>query len=984
MRLSSIFSLALTLSFLSIPINARAQQQTYTIHRIAGGGLPQNIPATSLGIGSPTGIAVDGAGRVYIALGAYAMVVRLDTNGMLTVVAGDGIPGYGGDGGLATNAELYLPAGLALDKAGNLYISEYLNCTVRKVTNGIISTVAGMVRNCGNSGDAGPATSATLNGPTGIAVDDQGALYISDTNWLEVRKVSDGIITTFAGGGLSSADGIPATAGAIIAPAGLAIDSAGDLYIAEFTSGCVRKVSHGLIYTVVAACNGDNYYDGDGGLATAAHLNGPLGLAFDNAGDLFIEDAGNNLIRKVSGGIITTFAGNGIQGDSGDGGLATRASFQFTIAPCDPSGDCYSAPYGAIGVDPAGKLIIADIWNYVVREVSPQTGRVTRIVGNGSLGYESAADTASGAPGLNTQLAFPTGIAVSPGGDLYIADPGSSRVWRVSNGTITRFAGNGTQGESGDGGAAIDTQLNWPVSLAVDSMGNVYIGEAGYENGFNGGLAHCRVRVVSNGVISTVAGDGRSENTGDGGAAPGAGIGVPGGLAFDQTGVLYIAAGDRVRKISNGIITSVAGGGGPPPGTIGDGGLATNAVVYATSVAVDTAGNLYIVDTNPGSICSAPPCSMLIRKIANGIIKTVAGGGAAPNAVPASVGDYGPATSAFLCDTSSVVADASGNLYIADTCDGFLGSRVRKVSAGLITSIAGGGLSYDGQALAANLNVPMSLAIDNSGGLYISDTYDYVVSALVPDADSSTGIVEFDILSAASYATGSFAAESLASLYGQNLATGTVSAASLPLPTSLAGVRVAVVDSTFIPRTAPLLYADENQVNFEIPAGTVQGPAYVQVTLSDGSVTATPIGITSISPGIFSLNDSGLAAAWVLRVSADGTQSLEPVYEVQNGVVVPKPIDLGPVTDRVYLEIYGTGIRGASEVNDSVSVTMGGVSAVVSYAGPQGTLVGVDQVNAEIPRSLAGAGEISVVLSPGPSYNPSYAVQSNVVHISIL
>lgn len=573
---------------------------------------------------------------------------------------------------------------------------------------------------------------------------------------------------------------------------------------------------------------------------------------------------------------------------------------------------------------------------------------------------------------------------MSPTGDLYIADPGNSRVWRVADGIITRFAGNGTQGESGDGGAATDAQLNWPVSLAIDSMGNVYIGEAGFAGIAEPSLAHCRIRVVSDGVISTVAGDDQSENTGDGGAATGAGIGVPGGLAFDRMGVLYVAAGDRVRKISNGIITSVAGGGAPPPGSIGDGGLATNALVSASSVAVDTAGNLYIVDSIWVDICSAPPCSTLIRKISNGIIQTVAGGVAAPNAVPASVGDYGPATSAFLCDTSSVVVDAAGNLYVADTCDGFLGSRIRKVSGGMITSIAGGGLSYEGQAIAANLNVPMSLAIDDSGGLYISDTYNYLVSALIPDADSSTGIVEPNVVSAASYATGFLAAESLATLYGKNLATGAASAASLPLPTTLAGVRVAVVDGTLSPRTAPLLYADVNQVNFEIPPGTVLGRAYVQVTRSDGSVMSTPIGITNVSPGIFTLNDAGLAAAWVLRVSADGTQSLEPVYEVQNGAVIPKPIDLGPVTDQVYLEIYGTGIRGASAVNDSVSVTMGGVSATVSYAGPSETLVGVDQVNAEIPRSLAGAGEISVVLSVGPSYNPSNAVQSNVVHISIL
>lgn len=386
MRLNSILFCALILSFLSVPVNAGTQPQTYTIHRIVGGGLPQNLPATSIGVGGTTGIVVDGVGRVYIALAAYAMVVRLDENGMLTVVAGNGIPGYGGDGGLATNAELYLPAGLALDKAGNLYISEYLNCTVRKVTNGIISTVAGTIRNCGSSGDGGPATGATLSGPTGIAVDDQGTLYISETNGLDVRKVSDGIITTIAGGGQSYGEGIPATTAEMVGPAGLAIDSAGDLYIAEYATGCVRKVSHGLIYTVVAACNGDNYYDGDGGPATAAHLNGPLGLAFDSAGDLYIEDSGNNVIRKVSAGIITTFAGNGMQGYSGDGGPAKQASFQLTISPCDTLGGCYTAPYGAIGFNPAGNLIIADTWNHVVREVSQRTGIVTRIAGMARLG----------------------------------------------------------------------------------------------------------------------------------------------------------------------------------------------------------------------------------------------------------------------------------------------------------------------------------------------------------------------------------------------------------------------------------------------------------------------------------------------------------------------------------------------------------------------------------------------------------------------
>ena len=438
--------------------------QTYTISTFAGGGLPVNIPGTSASLGpnGPQYVAADRTGNVFFVY--QNTVLRLDaTIGVLTLVAGNGKTGFTGDNGPATSAELNLPEGLAVDSAGNLYIADTYNERIRKVSNGVITTVAGN-GTAGFSGDNASATSAQLWYPAGLAVDSSGDLYIADLFNGRIRKVSNGVITTIAGGGLVLGDNGPATSAELNAPTGLALDSAANLYIADESDNRVRKVSNGVITTV--AGTGREGFSGDTGPATSAQLNAPEGVAVDSAGSLFVADALNNRIRKVTNGVITTVAGSGTQGFSGDNGLATSAELNY------PSG---------VAVDSAGNLYLADSSNNRIRKIS--NGVMTTVAGNGTQGFSG-----DGGPASSGQLNNPMGVAVGPGGSIYIADTNNNRIRKVSNGMITTVAGGGVS--LGDNGPATGAQLYGPGAVAVDSAGNLYIADT-YNN---------RIRKVANGV----------------------------------------------------------------------------------------------------------------------------------------------------------------------------------------------------------------------------------------------------------------------------------------------------------------------------------------------------------------------------------------------------------------------------------------------------------------------------------------------------
>jgi VCBS repeat-containing protein len=471
-------------------------------------------PATSASL-TPQGIAIDAAGNLFIVDQGNQRIRKVDAAGVITTVAGNGFNAFGGDGGPATSAALSNSTGIAVDTAGNLFFADTGNRRIRRVdAAGTITTVAGD-GGSGFSGDGGPATSARLNSPVGVAVDATGTLFIADEGNYRIRKVdAAGTAATMAGNGGfgSSGDGGAATNASLSFPRSVAVDAAGNLFIVSEDDHRVRRVDvTGAISTV--AGNGVRGFSGDGGPASSANLASPSGVAVDSAGNLFIADRGNRRIRKVSAlGVITTTAGNGVSGFSGDGGPATSASFG------EPRG---------LAVDAAGNLFIADSSNDRIRRVDA-VGVITTVAGGGASGFGG-----DGGPATSASLTDPTGVAVDAGGNLFIADRINNRIRKVdAAGVITTVAGNGAQGFGGDGGLATSARLTFPFGVAVDLAGNLVIADT----------SNHRIRRVDvAGVITTVAGTGIMGFAGDGGLATDSALAEPFGVAVDTAGNLFIA-----------------------------------------------------------------------------------------------------------------------------------------------------------------------------------------------------------------------------------------------------------------------------------------------------------------------------------------------------------------------------------------------------------------------------------------------------------
>ncbi len=777
---------------------------------VAGPGGPvyggDGGPATNAALHGPYGVTFDAFGNLYIANLGLNRVRKVDTSGIITTVAGNGDAsiagdgngtlGYSGDGGAATNASLYYPEGVACDTYGNLYIADCYNDRIRMVdTNGIITTFAGNGANApirgAYSGDGGVATNASLYYPKGVACDVSGNLYIADYGNNRIRKVdTNGIITTVAGNGTESyaGDDDAATNASLYEPQGVALDASGNLYIADYGNNRIRKVDTNGIITTVAG-NGPSYpasgsYSGDGGSAINASLNYPEGVGLDAFGNFYIADYDNNRIRKVdTNGIITTVAGNGSIGYSGNGGAATNASLWYPSGVAfDASGNLYIADYFNNRIRevylagyPAFALTnvsVTNAGNYTVVITSPYGSVTSQIAtltvvlpptvtsqpvsqtklagstvsfnvtagGTGPFSYQwqfdgtnllqSGTNSALVLPDVSTNnagnyivvitnsygsvtsqvatltVALPPTVTTQPSSLTNLA--GStvsfnaaaggtgpfSYQWQFNGtnlpngiGIITTVAGNGSYNYSGDGGAATNASLRYPEGVAFDAFGNLYI--ADYGN-------NCIRKVAANGIITTVAGSVSSGYSGDGGMATKALLYSPAGVAFDAPGNLYIADtyNNRIRKVAaNGIITTVAGDG--RFGYSGDGGAATNASLYEPQgVAFSATGNLYIADTR----------NSRIRKVdSNGIITTVA-------------------SNALFDQPCDLAFSASGDLYIADTYH----DCIRKVDTnGIITTVAGkSGSGYSGDggpATNALLNQPYDLVFDASGDLYIAD-----------------------------------------------------------------------------------------------------------------------------------------------------------------------------------------------------------------------------------------------------------------------
>ena len=672
-----------------------------TITTAVGGGVGDGAQATIAGLSRPAQVAIDGSGNVFIADALDNRIRRVDaTTGIITTYAGTGDRFYSGDGGPATAATLNFPRSIAFDPGGNLIIADTGNRLIRRVDagTGVITRLAGSNVEFGFYGDGGPATQAYFTFPESVALDGAGNIYIADESNHRVRRIASGtgIITTVAGGG-GGGDGSTATNVSLDYPIAVALSAAGDLYIGERYASRVRKVAAGTVIVSTVAGVGVAGFGGDGGPSTAARLNEPSGLGLDAAGNLFIADRSNGRVRRVdaASGVITTVAGGGAGGDG-------------------PAVDAGLFEPDAVTVDVTGRLYITEDGGARVRRV--EAGNLSTFAGAGP------AYTGDGAPAASARLVYPQALAFDSAGNLFITDVEQFRVRRVDAGTgvIATIAGNGVAGSSGDGGPATAASIV-PRSIAVDAAGNVYIGDAS---------AHVVRKVAAGtGVITTIAGNGSTAYAGDGVLATATGM-VPHSLAIDSMGNLYVGDADpnrRVFKVAAGsaTVTTVAAPAGPTA-LVADsadnvyigldgGGVAKIAagsgiVTYLLStagihgLAVDGQGNLYFSENIAGTVRRSLAGSNAISPFAG------SGNGFGP------LGDGGPAASASLHYLVEGLVYRAGALYIADSGH----ARVRKVTLPPIEA-SPAALAFEGR-LPQTTSLPKRVTLTNVSGSAIAIT----------------------------------------------------------------------------------------------------------------------------------------------------------------------------------------------------------------------------------------------------------------------
>ena len=646
-----------------------AYAATPKVTTVAGGSLGSWKSATSASFGSPEAAVSDAKGNLYVSDPVNCRVRRITTHGGVSTFAGSGICGYDGDGGPAKSAMLSNPSALTFDLAGNLLIADSGNSRIRRVAiDGTITTFAGN-STPGYSGDGGAATQASLYDPSGVSVDSTGSVYIADTLNNVIRMVdAAGNIHTIAGNHKRgfSGDGGPATLSELYYPEGVVSDGSGNLFIADTNNDRIREVDASGTITTYAG-NGSGL-TGNGGPAASAGIGPPYGLLLAH-GNLYITTYSGVWRVDSATQIITFIAGSlqGVPGFNGDGQVALSTLF--------------SAP-GGITIDKAGDLLVADAGNGRIRKIG--VDQIVSTVAGGYIGDGGPATQAS------LSLGFWDHACFDSAGNLYIADYYNNRVRRVSTtGIITTIAGNGMTDPPQDNVQATMSSIK-PSAVAVDPSGNVFIAD--------GNSARIR-KVDSSGTITTFSNLFTSFGA---------------SLATDASGNLYLADGLwSVSKITpSGSATTIAGQ--SYPGYNGDGIAATSALLnQPNGLTVDNGGNIYISDSGNNRI----------RKVDNsGIISTVAGTGGIGFS-----GDGGLATAATLYEPSDVAVDSKGNIYIADRNN----FRVRKVdTSGTIQTLAGnGGFGYNGNwlpALSTSL-YPSGVSVSPAGVVYVVDEGSYRV-----------------------------------------------------------------------------------------------------------------------------------------------------------------------------------------------------------------------------------------------------------------
>lgn len=602
----------------------------------------------------------------------------------------------------ATTIALANPSGLAADSRGRLYIADTTNHRIRRIElDGSFTTIAGTGTGGPATGDGGPATGAQLNAPAGIAVDGVGNVYVSDTGNHRIRRIAiDGTIETIAGTGAAGFNaGVPARLSLLNRPNGIVVDGFGRIYVADSDNHIIRRIEGDTITTVAGTPEVPGY-SGDTQPATSAELQSPYGVAVDAMGRVVISDTLNSRIRRIElDDTIVTIAGNGNTGYNGDNIAATSAEL--------------SLPVG-VGVDPQGRVVFNDALNFRVRRVE-LNNTITTIAGTGAPGFGG-----DGAAATAALVSLTAGLAVDPTGRVAIADSTNQRIRRIAtDGTISTVGGTGTFGFGGEASEATGATLGDPFHVTLDSMGRLYISDT-FHNSVR--------RVDLDGTITTVAGTGIAGYSGDNGPATSAQLNTPNGIRIDAQGRLVIADtyNHRIRRVdASGVITTIAGTG--TAGNSVDGLAATSTrLSNPNDIAIDATGRVLIADTYN---------SVVKRIKSDNTIETVAGTGAS-----GYDGENLAATASRLAFPYNIEVDQNDLLLISDTAN----QRIRRVEANnTLVTIAGNGTNGAGAAglapLATALDGPQAVHVDSTGRVLFLDGQNHVLRRI--EANNTLSVV---------------------------------------------------------------------------------------------------------------------------------------------------------------------------------------------------------------------------------------------------
>ena len=751
------------------PLSALQAQSTYTTPYTFTtlAGIAANGSADGTGSAArfflPDGVAVDSAGNSYVADTYNHTIRKITAAGVVTTLAGTANTS-GSTDGTGSAARFLFPTGMTVDTVGNIYVSDRGNSTIRKITPaGVVSTFAGSAGSYGSADGTGSA--ARFSYPDGLAADSGNNIYVADTDNYTIRKITPaGVVTTLAGtsGFSGSADGT-GSAARFTLPHGVTADGSGNLYVADTYNQTIRKITPaGVVSTLAGLAGTIGSADGTG---SAAQFRNPTSVAVDSTGNLYVADTKNSTIRKITPvGVVSTLAGLAGTTGSADGtGSAARFSY--------PKG---------VAVDNAGNILVANTSNSSIRKITP-AGVVTTLAGPVVGGIGSADGT-----GSTAQFDTPFGVAVDSTGNSYVADTYNHTIRKITPaGLVTTLAGTADTKGSADGTGSA-AQFSFPQGMAMGSSGNVYVADTG----------NSTIRLITPaGVVVTIAGIANSRGVTDG-ASTVARFYNPMGLTVDSVGNIYVAdsSNHTIRKITPaGIVTTLAGSAGSYGWADGTGSAAR--FDYPEGVAVDGSGNVYVADTDNSTIRKITPA---------GVVTTLAG----------SAGSYGSTdgtgSAARFSYPEGLAVDSAGNIYVADTYS----NTIRKITpVGIVSTLAGSVGSYgstDGAGSNARFGYPTSLAVSSAGKVFVADTLNNTIRLgldipipAIPNTTTATTVgTLFSYQITATNSPTSYTATGLPAGLSVNTTTGVIS--GTPTDVGIATVSLTATNTVGTSATATL------------------------------------------------------------------------------------------------------------------------------------------------------------------------------------